>query len=248
MPEWPKGHDWKSCVPKGTEGSNPSLSSAAADSGNIAPAVTMSGKRIALVGALLTVCAWPLQGCDGGGTGGAAGANGGGGAGGGGASGRGGTTGGGGASGGGANGGGGASGGGASGRGGTTGGGGASGGGSAGRGGTSGSAGTGGSAGTSGSSGTSGSAGTSGRGGAGVGGAAGGAVWTCGPTPRGCSCATNNTGPGPDPSCQGTYSCCYVGNGFGTTQICNCADDTPEDCASILTILQATRVATCPPP
>src|SRR6185312_10612367 len=27
MPEWPKGHDWKSCVPKGTEGSNPSLSS-----------------------------------------------------------------------------------------------------------------------------------------------------------------------------------------------------------------------------
>jgi hypothetical protein len=27
VPEWPKGHDWKSCVPKGTEGSNPSLSS-----------------------------------------------------------------------------------------------------------------------------------------------------------------------------------------------------------------------------
>ena len=26
MPEWPKGHDWKSCVPQGTEGSNPSLS------------------------------------------------------------------------------------------------------------------------------------------------------------------------------------------------------------------------------
>ena len=25
--EWPKEHDWKSCVPKGTEGSNPSLSS-----------------------------------------------------------------------------------------------------------------------------------------------------------------------------------------------------------------------------
>jgi len=28
MSEWPKEHDWKSCVPKGTEGSNPSLSSA----------------------------------------------------------------------------------------------------------------------------------------------------------------------------------------------------------------------------
>src|SRR5712691_2610539 len=28
MPEWPKGHDWKSCVPQGTEGSNPSLSAA----------------------------------------------------------------------------------------------------------------------------------------------------------------------------------------------------------------------------
>src|SRR5580704_7835196 len=27
MPEWPKGHDWKSCVPQGTEVSNPSLSS-----------------------------------------------------------------------------------------------------------------------------------------------------------------------------------------------------------------------------
>ncbi len=26
MTEWPKVHDWKSCVPKGTEGSNPSLS------------------------------------------------------------------------------------------------------------------------------------------------------------------------------------------------------------------------------
>ena len=26
MPERPKGHDWKSCVPQGTEGSNPSLS------------------------------------------------------------------------------------------------------------------------------------------------------------------------------------------------------------------------------
>jgi hypothetical protein len=25
-PSWPKGHDWKSCVPNGTEGSNPSLS------------------------------------------------------------------------------------------------------------------------------------------------------------------------------------------------------------------------------
>ena len=28
MTEWPKVHDWKSCVPQGTEGSNPSLSSA----------------------------------------------------------------------------------------------------------------------------------------------------------------------------------------------------------------------------
>src|SRR3569623_124046 len=27
MAEWPKAHDWKSCVPQGTEGSNPSLSS-----------------------------------------------------------------------------------------------------------------------------------------------------------------------------------------------------------------------------
>ncbi len=26
MTEWPKVHDWKSCVPQGTEGSNPSLS------------------------------------------------------------------------------------------------------------------------------------------------------------------------------------------------------------------------------
>ena len=26
MTEWPKVHDWKSCVLKGTEGSNPSLS------------------------------------------------------------------------------------------------------------------------------------------------------------------------------------------------------------------------------
>ena len=26
MSEWPKEHDWKSCVSKGTEGSNPSLS------------------------------------------------------------------------------------------------------------------------------------------------------------------------------------------------------------------------------
>src|SRR6185436_11686538 len=34
MPEWPKGHDWKSCVPKGTEGSNPSLSSSG--SGDVA--------------------------------------------------------------------------------------------------------------------------------------------------------------------------------------------------------------------
>ena len=27
MPEWPKGHDWKSCVPQGTVGSTPTLSS-----------------------------------------------------------------------------------------------------------------------------------------------------------------------------------------------------------------------------
>ncbi len=26
MTEWPKVHDWKSCVSRGTEGSNPSLS------------------------------------------------------------------------------------------------------------------------------------------------------------------------------------------------------------------------------
>ena len=28
MTEWPKVHDWKSCVLKGTEGSNPSPSAA----------------------------------------------------------------------------------------------------------------------------------------------------------------------------------------------------------------------------
>ena len=33
MTEWPKVHDWKSCVPKGTVGSNPTLSA----SGRIAP-------------------------------------------------------------------------------------------------------------------------------------------------------------------------------------------------------------------
>ncbi len=32
MTEWPKVHDWKSCVSQGTEGSNPSLSAGKCDS------------------------------------------------------------------------------------------------------------------------------------------------------------------------------------------------------------------------
>jgi hypothetical protein len=38
-PSWPKGHDWKSCVPNGTEGSNPSLSAkiCEANFGEISP-------------------------------------------------------------------------------------------------------------------------------------------------------------------------------------------------------------------
>jgi hypothetical protein len=49
MPEWPKGHDWKSCVPQGTEGSNPSLSSVSAR-GESAVAGAGRGRRGALGG------------------------------------------------------------------------------------------------------------------------------------------------------------------------------------------------------
>src|SRR5207249_5823685 len=35
MPEWPKGHDWKSCVPQGTEGSNPDRKSTRLNSSHV---------------------------------------------------------------------------------------------------------------------------------------------------------------------------------------------------------------------
>src|SRR5438128_2338 len=63
MPEWPKGHDWKSCVPKGTEGSNPSLSSIesgvsrspSASSCTPSPPPAARGEATLLV---LARCAW----------------------------------------------------------------------------------------------------------------------------------------------------------------------------------------------
>ncbi len=54
VPEWSKGHDWKSCERKRSEGSNPSLSSnpvpPIAAAANMVPSTHAAGYRCSLPG------------------------------------------------------------------------------------------------------------------------------------------------------------------------------------------------------